>query len=210
MKKIIATLIIVLLFSNCLVLKINKDSAPLIDFGTPLAGHYNNGDIGKGIFYTILFTTLVIGVILFAPTQNGGVLPLDRNIADPLFYSFLGTSLSVPIASSIDTAATYHIVNKKILELNGIEWNPKEKHKLNKYQTIIKLREDADKKELEKSNENRKNNYKDEIEFYKKRLLDGSITEDELTFINKSSYLKEQLKNELGYYYVNQEKKNNK
>lgn len=212
-KKSITILILTLFVNSCLVLKVNKDSPPLIDFGTPLIGHYRNGDIPKAILYTILFVTGIVGIVLFAPTPTNdgnkpGILPIDRNIADPIYYSILGATACVPIASSIDTAVTYHIVNKKIIDLNGIYWDPKSN--ITKYDAIIDYREKEEERLNKESEEQRLEAYKKEIEYYRQKLLDGTITEDELIFIEKSEKLSEILKNELGYYYITREKNKNK
>ncbi|HPP04957.1 MAG TPA: hypothetical protein PK351_09060 [Spirochaetota bacterium] len=212
-KKVISIIILILFTNSCLVLKVNKDSAPLVDFGTPLIGHYRNGDIPKAVLYTVLFVTGIIGIVLFAPTptdngNNPGILPIDRTIADPIYYSILGATACVPIASSIDTAVTYHIVNKKIIDLNGIYWDPK--GKITKYDAIIDYREKEEERLNKEYEEQRLEAYKQEIEYYRQKLLDGTITEDELVFIEKSEKLSEILKNELGYYYITREKNKTK
>lgn len=211
--KIISFLLIILLLNSCLVLKVNKDSHPLIDFGVPLIGHYRNGDTPKAILYTVLFVTGVIGIILFAPTpteqgNKAGILPIERNIADPIYYALLGATASVPIASSIDSAATYHIVNKKIIDLNGIYWDPKAK--ITKYDAIIKYREEEEKILNKEYEEQRLKVFEKEIEYYRQKLLDATITEEELIFIEESEKLSEILRNELGYYYITREKNKNK
>ena len=73
-KKVISIIILILFTNSCLVLKVNKDSAPLVDFGTPLIGHYRNGDIPKAVLYTVLFVTGIIGIVLFAPTPTDMVI----------------------------------------------------------------------------------------------------------------------------------------
>ncbi len=212
-NRIISLLLILFLLNSCLVLKVNKDSPPLIDFGTPLVGHYRNGDIPKAVLYTVLFVTGIIGIVLFAPTPtaNGnqiGILPIERNIADPIYYSILGATACVPIASSIDSAATYHIVNKKIIDLNGIYWDPKGTK--TKYDAIMDYREAEEERLNKEYEEERIKAFEKEIEYYRQKLLDGTITEDELIFIEKSEKLSEILKNELGYFYITREKNKNK
>ena len=206
-------LLVLILLNSCLVLKVNKDSMPLVDFGTPLIGHYRNGDISKAVLYTILFVTGVIGIVLFAPTPTSegnklGILPIERNIADPIYYSIIGATACVPIASSIDSAVTYHIINKKIIDLNGIYWDPKGNK--TKYDAIMDYREAEEKRLNKEYEEERIKTFEKEIEYYRQKLLDGTITEDELIFIEKSDKLSEILKNELGYYYITREKNKNK
>jgi len=206
-RKIVYICMIVLISNGCLTLKINKDSPPLVDFGVPLIGHYRNGDTLKAVLYTVLFVTGMVGVILFAPTQGGGsspIIPIDRTISDPIYYSLLGCTLTVPIASSIDGASTYHLVNKKIIELNGIPWDPK--GNITKYDAINQFRQEQDDRFQRESDANRIESYREDIEIYRKKLLDGTITNDELVFIEKSTFISEELKNELGYYYINKKK----
>ncbi|HRU44414.1 MAG TPA: hypothetical protein P5322_07785 [Spirochaetota bacterium] len=206
-RKIVYICMIVLLLNGCLTLKINKDSPPLADFGVPLIGHYRNGDTVKAALYTVLFVTSMVGVILFAPTQGGGsqpIIPIDRTISDPIYYSLLGCALTVPIASSIDGASTYHLVNKKIIDLNGIPWDPK--GNITKYDAINQFRQEQEERFQRESDANRIENYREDIELYRKKLLDGTITDDELTFVEKSTFISEELKNELGYYYINKKK----
>jgi hypothetical protein len=204
-KRLLVVVLIISLFCNCLVMKIDKDSEPVFDFGTPLVGHFNNGDYGKGVLYTVLLVTGIVGMILFAPSSEGGVIPqLDRQIADPLFYSFLGFSCSVPVASSIDTAVTYHMVNKKIIELNDLNWDPRLKVK--KYDVILDYRKEMQQEFDEKVESNREDNYAEELEYYRQRLLDGTITEDELILVERADYFRERLQNEIGYYYINRQK----
>ena len=208
-RKIIFSIMILLTLNSCLLMRINKDSEPLVDFGTPLIGHYRNGDTVKAILYTVLFVTGMIGVILFAPTQDGGtqsIIPIDRKIADPVYYSLLGCTLSVPVASSIDGASTYHLANKKIIDLNEINWDPK--GKIYKFDAIKNFRLEQENKFVEDSNKIRMEQYKDEIEVYRKKLIDGTITQDELIFIEKSDFIREELQNEIGYYYINKKKEN--
>ncbi|MCK4799054.1 MAG: hypothetical protein KAT05_16895, partial [Spirochaetes bacterium] len=49
--------------------------------------------------------------------------------------------------------------------------------------------------------------YKKEIEYYRERLIDGTITEDELLFLKRVPEIMESLEKELGYYYINKELK---
>ncbi|MBN2544538.1 MAG: hypothetical protein JXB50_01995 [Spirochaetes bacterium] len=206
MKKIISILLITLLFSNCLVLKIKKDSPPLVDFGIPLAGHYRNRDTAKAIFYTVLFSTAVIGTFLFAPMFYDNsyndpvpVINFNRNITDPVFYSFLGSACTILGASSIDTAVTYHYVNNKIIEINDQEWD--RKMKITKYQFITDYQ-----RKLEIINENEDNKiYKNEILYYKKKLIDATVTDEELLLIKTNPVLKKNLEKELGFYYIKKE-----
>ncbi len=205
MKKIIFFLLIALMFSNCLVLKIKKDSPPLVDFGIPLAGHYRNKDTAKAIFYTVLFSAAVLGVFLFSPMfydksdDPKPIININRNITDPIFYSFLGSSCAVLGASSIDTAATYHYVNNKIIELNGLEWD--KKLKISKYQIITDYQnKQAANKEIEDAEI-----YKDEILYYKKKLIEAAITDEELLLIKSNAVLKKNLEKELGFYYIKKE-----
>lgn len=204
-KKIISLLIVIVLLNGCLIMKINKNSEPLIDFGTPLIGHFRNKDIPKAVLYTVLFASSIIGIILFSPSQGRGtesrsIIPVERNISDPIFFSFLGTSLSSFAASSIDTAVTYHLANKKIIELNEFEWN--RDLGINKHNFIISFKEEQAKKKIYENND-----YSDEIVYYRKRLINGTITEDEVNFIERNDKIKEQLEKELGYYYINKELK---
>ncbi len=206
LKKIIFLIIILSLLNSCLLIKIDKDSAPLIDCGAPLIGHFRNGDITKGILYTVLFATSLIGIILFSPSQTQGyesksIIPIERNISDPIFYSFIGTTGSIFIGSSIDTAVTYQLANKKIIELNEIELDAKLKK--SKYQVIIEYREEQEKIKEKQQHEV----YKKEIEYYRERLIDGTITEDELLFLKRVPEIMESLEKELGYYYINKELK---
>lgn len=203
-KKGLLIILIISVFNSCITLKIDKDAPPLIDFGTPLVGHFRNGDTLKAVLYTVLFASSVIGLILFAPTQgieSKSIIPVERNISDPIFYSFIGTTLTAFGASSIDSAATYHIINKKIIDLNEIKWDKSSKK--TKYEAIIEFRE-----EQKKNNEEEQ--YKDEIKYYREKLINGLITDDELLFLDKTPILKKKLEKELGYYYVNKELKESK
>lgn len=128
LKRLGGVVLIVLLLSSlnsCLVFKIRQDSPPLVDCGTPLVGHFRNGDTPKAILYTSLFVTSILAVFLFAPLKdNKSIIPIEREVSDPLFYSFIGASTGSLIGSSIDTSVTYHLANKKIIELNNIYWLP--------------------------------------------------------------------------------------
>ena len=200
-KKIVSTILILFLLNSCILIKIDKDSRPLVDFGTPLIGHFRYGDVGKGVIYIVFFCTSLIGLILFAPTQynangnNKAIMPVSREISDPLFYTFIGTTVTSFGASSLDTAITYHLANKKIIDLNNIDWDVTSK--ITKYQAIKNFRE---------TNENSIN--QDEVNYYRKKLIDGSITEDELSFIKSISQLESELEKELGYYIIKKELEN--
>jgi hypothetical protein len=204
LKKTIAILTAIMFFNSCIVMQIKKDSEPLIDFGTPLIGHFRNNDIPKAVLYTVLFATSVLGIILFSPSQGTGnttkaIIPIDRKISDPIFYSFLGASLASFAGSSIDTSVTYQMVNQKILELNGLQW--KSDMKTTKYEFIKKFRDEEKKLAAKEGNKN----LEGEIELYRKKIINGSITEDEIFFIEKNEEMKKVLEKELGYYYINKE-----
>jgi len=189
-----------------MVLKIKKDSPPLVDFGIPLAGHYRNKDTAKAILYTVLFSTALIGTILFAPIFYDSaykepipIINFNRDITDPVFYSFLGSACAFLGASSIDTAATYHYVNDKIIELNGLEWD--KKLKTTKYQFISEYQsKQAINKEIGDAEL-----YKNEILYYKKKLIEAAITDEELLLIKSNPVLKKNLEKELGFYYIKKE-----
>ncbi|MCG8569274.1 MAG: hypothetical protein MJB14_03965 [Spirochaetes bacterium] len=250
-------------------MKVQKDSPPLVDAGTPLVGHYRNKDIPKAVLYTILFVTSLTGTILFAPTSSeGSLLRIDESISNPLFYSFIGGSLSSLIASSVDTAVTYQIYNNKLLTMNEIHFIPnlqsqidkrtfenlilqeirtgkqrkilldiyhldlvKEKYLLKpdltkteirngrwlltvagfqsntKYDAIVEYREQAALLKQEEQKALQMQELEGEITYYREKLLKGTITQEELYFIEQSEQFKEILKNELGYYYIKQEEK---
>ncbi len=185
--------------TGCMTIKISKDSPALADFGTPIVGHFRNGDTAKGIVYTVLFLSGLIGLLLFSPSRGGNsIIPVSREISDPVYYSFLGFTLNVPAVSSIDTAVTYHLANRQILDLNQIEFDPK--GKINKFETIQKYRQqEIDNKII--SNQF-STVYAKEIAYYKKVLIEGTVTAEELTLITNHDEFNEHLKNEIGYYNI--------
>ena len=208
-KKIIFLIIIISILNSCLLIKIKKDSEPLIDFGVPLIGHFRNGDIPKAVFYTVSFALSCVGIILFSPSQGDAneikaIIPVERSISDPILFAFTGTAVSSLVGSSIDTAVTYNLINDKIMDLNNIKWD--RDWKKTKYQVICDFREKQEEIETVKHIEK----YREEIEYYRKKLITGTITEDEINFLERVPSVKEQLEKELGYYYINQDLKKNK
>ncbi|OHD27251.1 MAG: hypothetical protein A2086_02850 [Spirochaetes bacterium GWD1_27_9] len=206
-KKITGIILIVLVLNSCLTIKIGKDSEPLVDFGTPIIGHFRNGDKAKGILYTALFLTSLVAFVLFTPIDTKKcVIQIDRTYSD---WVLLGTGIGAGtslVASSIDTAVTYQIANQKIIDLNNIKWQYDPTGKNPKYLAIQNFREEQYRLKEEQSDLSRLEGYKGEIEFYRKKLVNGTITDDELAFLEKAEKIKEVLKNELGFYYINREK----
>ena len=202
-KKIFSALLILFVLNSCVLIRINKESKPLVDFGSPFIGHFRNGDTGKGVMYILFFCTSLIGGILFAPTQynvngnNRAIIPVSREVSDPLFYTFIGATALSFGASSLDTVITYHLANKKIIELNNIEWDASAK--LTKYQVINNFRD----KKTNSINQ-------DEVSYYREKLINESITEDELIFIRSIPELESELEKELGYYIIKKELKKQK
>ena len=49
--------------------------------------------------------------------------------------------------------------------------------------------------------------YRKEIEAYRQKLIDGTITDEELIFIEKSEMIRNELQAEIGYYYLNKARK---
>lgn len=207
-KFIWIVLLIVIGLNSCVVMKINKDSPPLVDFGTPLIGHFRNGDHIKGGIYLGIFLTAAVSMILFSPTsEDGAIIPVPREVSDPIFYSSLGVAAGTAIlVSPIDTAITYHVGNKKIIDFNEIPWE--KGGKITKYQAIENWQIEQERLEEERLNKKRLEMYEDEIEMYRKKLLDGTITDEELEKINRAPIFKELLEKEINYYHVNQEIKN--
>ncbi|HOV15600.1 MAG TPA: hypothetical protein PK771_15035, partial [Spirochaetota bacterium] len=125
LKKFVSVLLVIFMIinSSCLTIRIDKDSEPLVDFGTPLIGHFRNKDTVKAILYTALFLTGVIGIVLFSPGENNkSIVQLDTSISQ---WGVLGFSLgaaNILGISSIDTAVTYQLANKQIIDMNGIDW----------------------------------------------------------------------------------------
>ena len=205
LKKIIVIVMITILSTSCITMKVDKDSPPMIDFGTPIVGHFRNKDTAKGILYTSLFLTFILTAILFAPTNNGNaIIPIDKSISDPIFYASLGCTGASFIGSSIDTAITYQIYNSKILKLNDVPFDPKAN--LKKYEVINNFRINQEEEHIRKTDDVRFEAYKETLDLYRKKLIDGTITDDELILIEKSEYFKENLKMELGYYTINKNK----
>jgi len=206
LKKIIVIIIVTTLLTSCITMKVGKDSPPMVDFGTPIIGHFRNKDIAKGILYTSFFLTFVLSAVLFAPAGDTGraIIPIDRTISDPIFYASIGSSAASLIGSTVDTAVTYQIYNSKIIKLNNIPFDPK--GTIKKYEAInnfiIKQEEDK----MQKAEDSRFEGYKETLELYRKKLIDGTVTDDELLLIERSEYFKENLKNELGYYTINKNK----
>ncbi len=213
MKKIVALLVIFVLMlnSSCLTIKIDKDSDPLIDFGTPIVGHFRNKDIVKGILYTVLFLTSIVGVVLFTPGDNNkSVVQLDSSISQ---WAMMGCAIgagNMLAISSIDTSATYHLANKKIIDLNNIDWKYDPTGQNTKYNAIVDFKVKRDALREEEAELARLEQYRNEIETYRQKLLDRSITEDELTLINRAEKFREELKDELTYYNVSVSKDKDK
>ena len=57
LKKSFAMILIAIIMinSSCLTIRIDKDREPLIDYGTPLVGHFRNKDTVKAVIYMFLF-----------------------------------------------------------------------------------------------------------------------------------------------------------
>lgn len=165
---------------------VTKYSEPYKDFGTPLAGSYKNGEKVKAGLYIAGTIIALLSSLLFAPIQeNGkGIIPIDENIGTPLSLSLLGVGVSTAlIISPIDTVISYHRRNNKIMELNGIEFD--RKNKLMKHDAIAKYREDLIKEEIEK---------------YRIKFAEGSITTRDIYIIGSDEKLAEGLKIELAGY----------
>jgi hypothetical protein len=182
----------------------------MLDFGTPIIGHFRNKDIAKGVLYTSLFLTFVLTSVLFSPVgaNNQSLIPIDRTISDPIFYASLGCSAASLIGSTVDTAVTYQIYNSKIIKLNDIPFDPK--GNIKKYEAINNFRVKQEEEKMQKAEDSRVEAYKDTLELYRKKLIDGTITDDELSLVEKSEYFKENLKMELGYYTINKNKSKGK
>lgn len=200
-KKIISLLVISFLVNSCLVLKVEKDSPPLIDAGIPIIGHYRNKDTVKAVLYTVIFASSFLGMILFSPTtdNNETFFGLQEEVRAPVFYSLVGLTTTSFVASSIDTAATYHYVNNKIIDLNDIEWEFSLDN--SKYDVIMKFREETQ----NISDVKNEKELTDEIKYYQKKLIDGTITDDELFFIEHTDVLRDNLEKELGLYYISKD-----
>ena len=206
LKKVVVIIIITTLLSSCITMKVGKDSPPMVDFGTPIIGHFRNKDIVKGILYTSLFLTFVLSAVLFAPAgDNGqGVIPIDRTISDPIFFASIGCASASIIGSTVDTAITYQIYNSKIIKLNNIPFDPK--GNIKKYEAINNFRIQQEEDKIQEVVDSRAEGYRETLELYRKKLIDGTITDDELILIERAEYFKENLKNELGYYTINKNK----
>ncbi len=200
--KIISIVTLLFFINGCLTIKIDKDSEPLPDFGSPIIGHFRNGDTVKGVIYTVLFAAGVIGLILFAPSSVDGkaIIPVERNVSDPVYFAFLTHTLNVPAVSAIDTATTYHLANAKILELNGLTFDPN--GELTKYQVIMNHRELIREISAIEEQLGFEETYKNEIEHYKNALIDGTITPEEMSFLNNDERFRSLLINEIGYYNI--------
>ncbi|HBD96014.1 MAG: hypothetical protein A2015_16575 [Spirochaetes bacterium GWF1_31_7] len=192
MKKIIASLLISFILIGCVSTPIPKQevitefSEPYKDFGTPLAGSFKNGQKIKGAMYITVSLLTLLTSLLFAPIQeNGGsIIPMDNTISTPLSLSLLGVGISTAlIISPIDTAISYHKRNQKIIDLNSIEWN--KNSKLNKYNAIL---------------EHRANIKKNQIEKFKIRFAEGSITITDIYIIGSDQDLLDALKIEVEAY----------
>ena len=206
-KKIIALILMITMLSSCVTLHLNKDSEPLVDFGTPIVGAFRNKDyVAAGIF-TSLFLSFLVCTFVFAPYSSGdkSFTGIDTSISDPLFFSFLGATLATPVASTIETACMYHYVNQKIIDMNGIFFDPHDKIK--KYDVINEFRADEERRMEEASNRAQLELYRKEIEAYRQKLIDGTITDEELIFIEKSEMIRNELQAEIGYYYLNKARK---
>ena len=200
--QILSLILIVLLLNSCITINITKDSKPLIDPGIPIVSQFRNGDTAKGVFYTIILVTALVGAIVFSPAtsssygQNGQSL-FDRRYSDPIYYTCLSTAGTVTfVISPIDSIVSYQYVNKKIIDLNKIEWNLKLGK--TKYEVIKEFQDD----QIAKKNIAKRKI----VNNFKLKLLDGSITNEELAIIEIDPELKELVKNELGYYNINKEK----
>ncbi len=209
-KKVVVILIISSMLTSCITMKVGKESPPMVDFGTPIVGHFRNKDIAKGVLYTSLFITFIVSTVLFAPAGANGqsIIPIDGTISNPIFFASIGCAGGSLVGSTIDTAVTYQIYNSKIIELNNIPWDPK--GNIKKYEAINNFRAQQDDGKMQKAEDARAEGYKDTIELYRKKLIDGTITDDELALIERSEFFKENLKNELGYYTINKSKNKNK
>lgn len=214
-KSVHLIVLLVFLFNitGCLTIKIDKDSEPLVDFGTPIVGHFRNHDTVKGVLYTVLFITSIIGLVLFAPgpsddDNQGSILPISNEICNWSMLGFGIGAANVFAASSIDTAVTYQLANRKIIDLNKIDWKYDPTGKETKYNSIVKYRQEQDIMKEQAAENARFEQYKGEIEIYRKKLLDKSITDDELALIERAEKFHEELKDELTYYKISMGKKN--
>lgn len=202
-KKTIAAILLMTTMCSCVTMHLDKDSAPLIDFGTPIVGHFRNKDYVSAGIFTSLFLSFLVCTFVFAPfaSNQTSFTGLDTGISDPLFFSFLGATLATPVASTIETACMYHYVNQKIIDLNGIFFDTHDK--LKKYEAINAFRADEERRMEEASNRAQLELYRREIEAYRQKLIDGTITDEELIFIEKSEMIRNELQSEIGYYYLN-------
>lgn len=198
---------IIMINSSCLTIRIDKDREPLIDYGTPLVGHFRNKDTVKAVLYTALFLTGILGILLFSPGENGkSIIQLDNTIAN---YGILGFALgtaNILAVSSIDTAVTYHLANKEIIDLNQIDWKFDPTGKNTKIKAINDFRDKKYQMMEEEAENKRLEQYREEIELYRKKLLDRTITEDELSLIKRATKFQEELKDEVSYYYISKSK----
>ena len=208
-KKITALILMAATLSSCVTLHIDKDSAPLVDFGTPIVGHFRNKDYAAAGVFTSLFLSFLVCTFVFAPigSDQKSLTGLDTKISDPLFFSFLGATLATPVASTIETVCVYHYVNQKIIDENGLFFDPHDK--LKKYEVINAFRADEERRIEEESNRAQLELYRKEIEAYRQKLIDGTITDEELIFIEKSEMIRNELQTEIGYYYLNKARKVN-
>jgi hypothetical protein len=203
MKRMIALFCIILTLNSCITLKVDKDSRPLVDFGVPIVGQYRNKDYVNAIIYTVLALSFLTTAILFTPNadnKSGAILPVSGDTAFIVTAASYGSLAGTCVISSIDSAVSYNVINDKILKLNNLKWDPY--GKLSKHEQIIKYREDLEMKKVEEAEIFRMEQYKKEAEIYKQKLIDDTITSDELLLIERSDFLKDFLKDELGYYKI--------
>lgn len=164
---------------------INADSMPFKDAGTPLAGSFKNGQRIKGGAYLAATLLTLACSLLFVPIQDDGrsVIPIDDRISIPISLGVVGLAASIAlIASPIDTAISYHTRNKKILELNAIEWKA---GKTTKYQAIL---------------DHRIFLKQQEIEGFRKKFLLNTITDRDIYIISSDEEMAEALKLEVEMY----------
>lgn len=186
MKKIIVPILIITTILSCKSAPVTKDSEPYKDFGIPIAGHYRNGEMVKASIYTAASILTLLSALVFAPIGENGksVTQLDQTYGTPISLGLLGVTASIAlIASPIDTAVSYHKRNQKIIELNNIEWS--DKSNVTKYQAIIN---------------HRKQIKLDQIENYRRKFYEGTITRAEVNIVNDDEELKNGLAKELEYF----------
>ena len=118
-KKIIALILMITTLSSCVTLHLNKDSEPLVDFGTPIVGAFRNKDyVAAGIF-TSLFLSFLVCTFVFAPYSSGdkSFTGIDTSISDPLFFSIISWVIRVKALliafSSISLALSFMVKPQK-------------------------------------------------------------------------------------------------